>query len=225
LVKRTRRNLSDPRIKKIIKAQLSKHSTTSKPPYNQYNEGTAGKFFLIFVLFLLFSVTALLLYVNWSDVNRFLDTTFSNGSPAKQTSTSAPSPGPGSESTTESRQEQAPQPTEPAESPEKPALQPVARNIQVEVLNGCGKDGLARRVTEFLRKKEVDVVSQGNYLNFDVRNSIILDRVDNPERASQLAKILGISRDQIQVKKDSNLQLDATVVLGADYKSLEPFTN
>jgi hypothetical protein len=225
LVKRTRRNLSDPRIKKIIKAQLSKHSDTSKPPYHQHNNGSAGKYFLIFVIFLFVSVSALLLYVNWSDVNRFLNASFSKRSTTEQVSTPPSSAGSESKSTIEPTREPAEQPTEPQVTPRQIILQPVTRNIQVEVLNGCGKNGLAKRVTEFLRKKEVDVVSQGNYLNFNVHNTMILDRVDNPEYVNQLAETLGISRDQIQVKKDSNLQLDATVVLGADYKSLKPFTN
>lgn len=108
---------------------------------------------------------------------------------------------------------------------EQQVLQPVFRSLQIEVLNGCGKEGLAKDITYYLRQKDIDVVSQGNYVNFNVRKSMIIDRVDNPKKMEMLAKILGISPDQIQVKVEPNLQLDATVVLGKDYKSLRPFNN
>ncbi len=37
-------------------------------------------------------------------------------------------------------------------------------SLKVEVLNGCGKPGLAKEVTDFLRRKGFDVVNFGNYL-------------------------------------------------------------
>ncbi|MCB0300284.1 MAG: LytR C-terminal domain-containing protein, partial [Calditrichaeota bacterium] len=109
------------------------------------------------------------------------------------------------------------QSTENTQSP-----QPVERGIQVEVLNGCGVSGLADRITKFLRKQDIDVVSTGNFDNFDVLTTRILDRSDNHERAEKVAEALGLSKDRILLRKDVNLQLDVTIVLGADYKSLEP---
>lgn len=224
MIKRTRRNLSDPRIKKIIKTQISRLTGLSKDTFPKTDEKTAGKLFLIFVLFLLFSVSALLAYLNWNDINRFFNQTFSSKQPSSvsQDYRSGSPSQPSGESKQPVQQEPQNSSAE-NEPPAQTSFPAVARNLQIEVLNGCGKAGLAKQITSFLRQKDVDVVSQGNYSNFNVRKTMILDRIDNPERARQLADVLGISRDQIQVKKDSNLQLDATVVLGADYKSLKPF--
>ncbi|MCB0311741.1 MAG: LytR C-terminal domain-containing protein, partial [Calditrichaeota bacterium] len=104
-----------------------------------------------------------------------------------------------------------------------PVPRTVARRIQVEVLNGCGVDGLAEQITNYLREKNIDVVSRGNYTHFDVPLTTVLDRVDNRERSLQIINVLGLPEKQLQLQKDSNLQLDATIVLGADYKKLIPF--
>lgn len=217
MVKRTRRNLSDPRIKKIIKSQLP--SLTGTPKSSNLNSPAGGgiKLFFYFVIFLLITVSGLLLYLNWSDINNFFDSTFSSSSTTGNQTNNAPSassPASAGEPGTDTANEN------PAE---QQVLQPVSRSLQIEVLNGCGKEGLAKNITSYLRQKDIDVVSQGNYLNFNVRKSMIIDRVDNPDKMKMLAKILGISPDQIQLKIEPNLQLDATVVLGKDYKSLRPF--
>ena len=59
--------------------------------------------------------------------------------------------------------------------------------------------------------------------HFDVPLTTVLDRVDNRERSLQIINVLGLPEKQLQLQKDSNLQLDATIVLGADYKKLIPF--
>ena len=224
LIKRTRRNLSDPRIKKIIKTQISRLTGLSNNRLHKTDEKTAGRLFLIFVLFLLFSVSVLLAYLNWNDINRFFNNAFSSKPSARATQNYNPGASSQPPATSEKLAEEEPQNNSGDNNPPAQTSFPaVARHLQVEVLNGCGTPGLAKQITLFLRQKEVDVVSQGNYLNFNVRKTMILDRTDNPERARQLADVLGVSTQQIQVKKDSNLQLDATLVLGADYKSLKPF--
>jgi len=220
LVKRTRRNLSDPRIKKIIKSQLPSFTGTPKSSNLNSPAGRGIKLFFYFVLFLLITVSGLLLYLNWPDINNFFDSTFSSSSTTGNQTNSDPSSTSPPASPGESGTSTA------AENPaEQQVLQPVFRSLQIEVLNGCGKEGLAKNITAYLRQKDIDVVSQGNYANFKVRKSMIIDRVDNPDKMKMLAKILGISPDQIQVKIEPNLQLDATVVLGKDYKSLRPFNN
>lgn len=220
MIKRTRRNLSDPRIKKIIKSQLPSPTGTSKSSNLNSPQGGNIKFFFYFVLFLLITVSGLLLYLNWSDINHFFDNTSSSSSATGNQINSDPSSASPPVSTGEPGTNTANE-----NPPEQQVLQPVSRSLQIEVLNGCGKEGLAKDITSYLRQKDIDVVSQGNYANFNVRKSMIIDRVDDPEKMKMLAKILGISPDQIQVKIEPNLQLDATVVLGKDYKSLRPFNN
>ena len=95
--------------------------------------------------------------------------------------------------------------------------------IQVEVLNGCGEAGLAGRATRYLRKNGFDVVGSGNYVDFDVAESFVLDRVGQLESAKRLARSLGIAEERVKQELNPDLYLDASVILGKDYKTLAAF--
>ncbi|HQV31988.1 MAG TPA: LytR C-terminal domain-containing protein [Calditrichia bacterium] len=171
------------------------------------DQPSLGKAIGVFFLVLLLGGALSYGYLNWETLKTFLDR------PAQQevppTPAQSSNPGEGSpESTPE---------VIPAEEPGE------ARRIQVEVLNGCGVSGIADRFTRYLRDQNIDVVSKGNYITFDLRQSRILDRVGNYDRALEVATVLKLPRERIEVKKDDNLQLDATIILGADYKQLAPF--
>jgi len=69
------------------------------------------------------------------------------------------------------------------------------------------------------------VVGRDNYKNFNVKESFLIDRVGNKDRALKIAESLGLTSSNIQIVPDSNLQLDVTIVLGSNYKNLRPFNN
>jgi hypothetical protein len=94
--------------------------------------------------------------------------------------------------------------------------------IQVEVLNGCGVSGLADIFKDFLRKKNIDVVSSGNYTNFDVEQTIIIDRIGNKKKAEFVAELLGVARSRIITRINKDYFLDVSIVLGRDYLTLKP---
>ena len=95
--------------------------------------------------------------------------------------------------------------------------------IQINVLNGCGVNGVGITMTKFCRQNGYDVVEMGNYKNFDVEHSMIIDRSAKTNEAEHLAKLLGIDLINI-VQQFSNDQLvTASVVIGKDYKSLKPW--
>lgn len=92
------------------------------------------------------------------------------------------------------------------------------KRIRVEVLNGAGDAGAAARVTELLRAAGVDVKTYGNAARYDYERSVVLDRSGRPGAASAVAEILnGI---EIEQRLDTELYLDATVILGDDWRSL-----
>lgn len=95
--------------------------------------------------------------------------------------------------------------------------------IQVEVLNGCGEPGIAGRVTGFLRDNDFDVVSSGNYVDFDQAHSLVIDRVGNREAALRVAAILGIDEAYVREEPGEGYYVDASVVIGRDYPSLRAF--
>ncbi|MGK7369314.1 MAG: LytR C-terminal domain-containing protein [Candidatus Halalkalibacterium sp. M3_1C_030] len=92
--------------------------------------------------------------------------------------------------------------------------------IQLEVLNGCGVSGLANQFTSALRKNGFDVVETGNFDNFDMQETIIISRTYNTDNARRVAEALGIDSQNILVEASDDYYLDATIVIGSDYKSL-----
>lgn len=92
----------------------------------------------------------------------------------------------------------------------------VTERVRVEVLNGGGRAGMARAATERLRDVGFDVVYWGNAERFDYDSSTVLDRGGRgAEWAGAVAGALGIER--VRAEPDSNLYLDLSVVLGADW--------
>ena len=98
-----------------------------------------------------------------------------------------------------------------AEAPE-PAL---GVRVRVEVLNGGGRDGVARSATDVLRDAGFDVVFFGNARSFDQDSSVVVDRVGELEWARAVADALGIPI--VRSDPDPNLYLDVSVVLGRDW--------
>lgn len=87
--------------------------------------------------------------------------------------------------------------------------------IMVEVLNGTAKPGLARVGARVLRRGGIDVLFFGN-ADSTVDSTRIIVRREDPKRADAIRKALG--QGKISVATDTLRRVDATVVLGADFK-------
>ncbi len=112
-------------------------------------------------------------------------------------------------------------------NPKQAAFQNQPKNkpaeiIQAEVLNGCGVSGLAERFTDYLRLNKVDVVKEGDYSSFDVPETLVIDRRGNKANALEIAKILGVKKNNVIQQIDENLLLDVSVIIGKDYFKLKP---
>jgi len=94
------------------------------------------------------------------------------------------------------------------------------QNMQIEVLNGCGVDGVADMFTDSLRTKNIDVVNTGNYRSYNIDNSIVIDRTGNIFNAEYVADVIGIDNKQVIQQKNKNYFLDVTLIIGKDYKQL-----
>ncbi|NNF03093.1 MAG: LytR C-terminal domain-containing protein [Rhodothermales bacterium] len=99
----------------------------------------------------------------------------------------------------------------------------LGRIIQVEVLNGCNVSGVAGDMTQHLRDLGFDVVYTGNHTRQDLQETVVIDRTGNMDAAREVAEALGLSEDRVKSEVDADLYLDATVILGLDYRSVEPF--
>jgi hypothetical protein len=92
--------------------------------------------------------------------------------------------------------------------------------LQLEVLNGCGKAGVGDIFVDFLRKNKMDVVQTGNYVSFDMPNTLIINRSGRGERARYIAQLLGVDTANIIRQYNKNYYVDVSVIIGKDYKSL-----
>ncbi len=95
--------------------------------------------------------------------------------------------------------------------------------IQVEVLNGCGVAHIAERTRSYLIDNHFDVISMGNYTDFNQPHSIVIDRVGNMQAALKVAEALGIPEKYVTQEIRPDYYLDASVILGKNFATLKPF--
>ena len=92
-------------------------------------------------------------------------------------------------------------------------------NMRVEVLNGCGIDRLAIKVTNILRRKGFNVVQVGNTKNQDFRETVVMERSnENMVNANYFAKQIGCRN--IDKDVDPALYIEITLIVGQDYKKI-----
>jgi hypothetical protein len=103
----------------------------------------------------------------------------------------------------------------PVRSLEVPASVDVQERIRVEVLNGGGRQHMARLATDRLRERGFDVVYYGNASSFGRDSSVVFDRVGRGEWAQAVAAALGI--EAVRSEPDPALLLDVTVLLGSEW--------
>ncbi|MEJ2482218.1 MAG: LytR C-terminal domain-containing protein [Gemmatimonadota bacterium] len=106
---------------------------------------------------------------------------------------------------------------EPAEEAADISYDDQRLRIRVEVLNGAGDAGAAARVTEQLRGAGFDVKTYGNAGRYDHERTLVLDRSGRPGAAGSVAAALGGA--EVEERLDPELYLDATVILGKDWRS------
>jgi len=93
--------------------------------------------------------------------------------------------------------------------------------IRLQVLNGCGEKGIARRVAPALRKMGFDVRESRNAKNFRHQVSKIYDRSGDIKLAYQVADAVGIDSSLVgELPDDDLVDIDVTIVIGADFTTL-----
>jgi len=93
--------------------------------------------------------------------------------------------------------------------------------IRVQVLNGCGVAGIAGRVGKWLERNGYDVKDIGNADRNDYPNSRILNRSGNLTAARELARLTGISENQIKrLELMPKPEVDLTLIIGKDHRRL-----
>lgn len=96
-----------------------------------------------------------------------------------------------------------------------PIRVPDSTGITVEVLNGSGRQGLARSVTRALRQEGFDVMYFGSARD-SVKLTEVLSRRGDSTAAVKVARVLGVTA--VRVARDTLLRIDVTVLLGPGYQ-------
>lgn len=93
---------------------------------------------------------------------------------------------------------------------------PAGTRIRVEVLNGAGTRGLARRGTTAMRDAGFDVVGTGNW-DATTDSSLVLVRTGHMDWGALAATALGGAR--VEARPDTSRYVDLTVVLGTRWRA------
>ncbi len=98
----------------------------------------------------------------------------------------------------------------------------------MEILNGCGEEGVAKKLSDILKKSKYDIVNSGNYMhkgkiNWNVNETKIVDQINKQEDARELADLMGILYSNVEIFDNPSPIADITIVIGKDYKTLEIF--
>lgn len=110
-------------------------------------------------------------------------------------------------------------------------LTPIKKKIQLEILNGCGEQGIAKILGDRLIRYDYDIVNSGNYIetgktNFNVEATRIVDQLnttDNLIKSKELAALIGLKTEMIESFENPAPIADITIIVGKDFKSLPVF--
>ncbi|MCD6310404.1 MAG: LCP family protein [Candidatus Eremiobacteraeota bacterium] len=89
--------------------------------------------------------------------------------------------------------------------------------IKIQVLNGCGIDGIAAQMADLLKQHGFKVIDVGNAMNFDYELTEIIDYNSRPQMAMTIMDIIG----KAQLLRDNsglNEELDFTIIIGRDWQ-------
>jgi hypothetical protein len=89
--------------------------------------------------------------------------------------------------------------------------------VVVEILNGCGRPGIAEQVASHLRGRGFDIMYVGNADDFDFIETLVVDRTGDRDKAHAVAAALG--RAPVVYQISSAFFVDVTVILGGDAMS------
>ncbi len=97
-------------------------------------------------------------------------------------------------------------------------------SVRVEILNGCGQAGVARRAKAYLRDEGYDILSIGDARGL-FAETIIVERLSPANvNARSLARTLRLNEKSVTQSLDSLSPVWVTLIIGQDYKHYLPDT-
>ena len=97
--------------------------------------------------------------------------------------------------------------------------------VTIDVLNGTGKSGLAKKIADYLTEKCYDTY-YGNWKNFDEYNTRIIVYNNNSYlMIKELQNILDINIEFERKEDSTKTTFDMTLIIGNDYQDLTFYKN
>jgi len=103
-----------------------------------------------------------------------------------------------------------------AQAPAAKPLPAIPSIGSVQVLNGCGVEGAAKRVTDFLRSKDFDVKETKSAPSFNYESTMIISRTTDMGLAKGIGKLL--KTEKVVLMRVENSMYDVTVIVGPDFE-------
>ncbi len=85
----------------------------------------------------------------------------------------------------------------------------------IQLLNGCGAEGAATKVADYLRDNDFDVKFVGNADTWNYPYTMVISRSTDDMIANQVAQVL--KTDKVVKIRNNDNSFDVTVVIGPDY--------
>jgi hypothetical protein len=94
--------------------------------------------------------------------------------------------------------------------------------MKIEVLNGCGVQGIAKKWADHLRTAGFDPVNVTNYDSNNIPRTIIYDRESNAcKNGLEIAKSLGLPKEYVAYQQSDQRMVAVTVIIGQDHDQFE----
>jgi len=100
----------------------------------------------------------------------------------------------------------------------------VGGSVRVEILNGCGEAGVARRARAYLRANGYDVLSIGDAKGHFARTLVVERRSPMNANARLLVRTLMLDETAVTQSLDTLSPVWVTLIIGDDYVKYLPDT-
>jgi hypothetical protein len=97
--------------------------------------------------------------------------------------------------------------------------------IQIEILNGAGRSGIAKTLSRFLKENRYKVVNADNYrvngmVNWQVRNTIYIGSLPENDRIEKLEELLDLKYQRTKLPRKQFKSANILIILGRDYNKI-----
>ena len=97
--------------------------------------------------------------------------------------------------------------------------------IQIEILNGAGRSGIAKTLSRFLKENKYKVVNSANYrvngmVNWQVKKTYFIGSLPKNDRIEKLEELLNLKYKREKLPRKQFKSANILVILGGNYRNI-----